>query len=161
MESRHRPAFGALARNEDGQAATAGGWRYTAGMSEEPEPTGRYAIEIERVVRLLHQAAKSRGVSIRSMEKEAGVGDSVFQKVLVGKVSPSLRHILMMCDAMGLSWQEFFAEAYAPPPSAEPSFDDRVRAILYSEGLLPLRPAAAPGEAEAEEGETGTAAAER
>lgn len=118
-------------------------------MSEEPKIEERYGTEIGRVVLLLHEAAKSRGVSIRSMEKEAGVGDSVFQKVLVGKVSPSLRHILMMCDAMGLPWQEFFAQAYAPPPSPEPTFEERVRAILYSEGLLPLRRAegAAPAEA--------------
>jgi transcriptional regulator with XRE-family HTH domain len=52
------------------------------------------------------------GVSIRSLEKRMGVGDSVFNKVLKGEVTLQLRHVLMICDALGVDWKEFFAEVY-------------------------------------------------
>jgi len=35
-------------------------------------------------------------MSIRSMEKAMGVGDSVFNKVLKGKITLQLRHVLMI-----------------------------------------------------------------
>ena len=72
----------------------------------------RYRMETLRLVEMLRRKARLRGVSIRSLEKRMGVGDSVFNKVLKGEVTLQLRHVLMICDALEVDWKEFFAEAY-------------------------------------------------
>ncbi len=72
----------------------------------------RYRAETLRLVELLRRKARTSGMSIRSLEKRMGVGDSVFNKVLKGEVTLQLRHILMICDALELDWKEFFAEVY-------------------------------------------------
>lgn len=80
-------------------------------MSQGPDED-RYRAEGLRIVQALRRRARNRGLSIRSLEKRMGVGDSVFNKVLKGEVTPQLRHILMICDALELDWKEFFAEVY-------------------------------------------------
>ena len=72
----------------------------------DPQDEARYQTEEQRLVGLVAKLAKSRGASIRSLEAKAGVGVSVFSKVMSGKVAPSVRHLLRMCDALGVSWAE-------------------------------------------------------
>jgi transcriptional regulator with XRE-family HTH domain len=105
------------------------------GMSDEPDDE-RYTAECRRLVEMLQDLARSRRMSIRSMEKTMGVGDSVFNKVLKGKVTLQFRHILMICDALGVGWRELFAEFYGlgPTPARE---TDRERILfLVRVGLL-------------------------
>jgi transcriptional regulator with XRE-family HTH domain len=80
-------------------------------MADGPEEA-RYREEALRLVQALKRRVRMHGVSIRSLEKRMGVGDSVFNKVLKGEVTLQLRHVLMICDALGVDWKEFFAEVY-------------------------------------------------
>jgi len=96
---------------------------------------GRCKAEGQRLVRLLLAEARSREISIRSLERKVGVGDSVFAKVLSGKVTPQLRHIFMMCDGLGIEWGEFFAMAYAKGPVKDEERERFIR-ILIDVGLL-------------------------
>ena len=77
-----------------------------------PEAVDRYDAEALRLSRLLALAVKQKEVSVRSLEKKMRVGDSVFSKVLKGRVGLQVRHVLMIADAIGLDWKEFFAVAY-------------------------------------------------
>lgn len=79
-------------------------------MSEEP--LDRYQEEALRLVRVLSSLAREKRVSIRSLEKKMGVGDSAFSKVLRGKITPQVRHVLMIADALEIGWPELFARAY-------------------------------------------------
>jgi transcriptional regulator with XRE-family HTH domain len=79
-------------------------------MTEEPRD--RYEEEALRLVRVLASMAREKRVSIRSLEKKMGVGDSVFSKVLRGAITPQVRHVLMIADALEVGWPELFAQAY-------------------------------------------------
>jgi transcriptional regulator with XRE-family HTH domain len=98
---------------------------------------GRCKAEGQRLVRLLLAEARSREISIRSLERKVGVGDSVFAKVLSGKVTVQLRHILLMCDGLGLEWKDFFALAYPPgAEKADEELDHKIHRYLIRVGLL-------------------------
>lgn len=97
-----------------------------------------FKAEEERLLGLLRQRARQNHMSIRAMEVRAGVGVSVFSRVLSGKVRPSLRHILSMCDVLDLPWTEFYALAQggeAEPPKDD--FEERVIAVLKRLGWGP------------------------
>jgi transcriptional regulator with XRE-family HTH domain len=85
------------------------------------------AAETARLVTLLGKLVKAKGASVRSLEKKMGVGDSVFAKLLKGKITLQIRHILMLCQAAEIEPKEFFAAAYGfqsaplPAPVPEPS----------------------------------------
>jgi len=79
-------------------------------MSEEPRD--RYEEEALRLVQVLASMAREKRVSVRSLEKKMGVGDSVFAKVLRGRITPQVRHVLMIADALEVGWLELFARAY-------------------------------------------------
>jgi transcriptional regulator with XRE-family HTH domain len=100
--------------------------------------------EAQRLTDLLHQEIKRQDVSIRSLEKKMGVGNSVYQKVLSGKITMTLGHLLQILDALELDWTEFFRAAYpAPPQTAEApvaesdEFEQKVIGVLRRKGLLP------------------------
>lgn len=109
-----------------------------------------FAAETSRLVQVLARLVKEKHVSVRSLEKAMGVGDSVFSKVLKGKITLNVRHVLMICTALGVEWREFFAGAYgigapveAAPPSA-PAPDDaeleaRLVRILNRLGFVPQK----------------------
>jgi transcriptional regulator with XRE-family HTH domain len=96
----------------------------------------RYAAECRRLVEMLQDLARSRRMSIRSMEKAMGVGDSVFNKVLKGKVTLQFRHVLMICDALGIGWRELFAEFYGLGPIPTQETDRERILLLVRVGLL-------------------------
>jgi transcriptional regulator with XRE-family HTH domain len=104
----------------------------------------RYQQEAQRLAALLRGEIQRQGVSIRSLEQKMGVGNSVYQKVLGGKISMTLGHLLQMADALGLDWSDLFRMAYPGPsqtpeaPAAEgDDFDQRVMDVLRRHGLLP------------------------
>jgi len=89
----------------------------------------RFAGETARLVQVLADLVKEKRVSVRSLEKAMGVGDSVFSKVLKGRITLNVRHVLMICTALGIEWRDFFARAYGlsaadAPPAAGPLPDD-------------------------------------
>lgn len=49
-----------------------------------------------------------------------GVGDSVFAKLLKGKITLQVRHVLMLCQALEIEPKEFFAAAYGFQPAPAP-----------------------------------------
>jgi transcriptional regulator with XRE-family HTH domain len=110
-----------------------------------------FAAETSRLVEVLARLVKERHVSVRSLEKAMGVGDSVFSKVLKGKITLNVRHVLMICTALGIEWKDFFARAYgmneAPVEAALPSapaLDDaeleaRLIRILDRLGFVPQK----------------------
>jgi transcriptional regulator with XRE-family HTH domain len=109
-------------------------------MSEEPRD--RYEEEALRLVRVLASMALEKRVSVRSLEKKMGVGDSVFSKVLRGKITPQVRHVLMIADALEVGWPELFARAYglavpAAPRSVSPADEEgRMVSLLLRLGVI-------------------------
>ena len=99
----------------------------------------RCKAETRRLVRLLLSIAKAKDVSIRSLEKKVKVGDSVFAKVLSGKVTLQMRHVFLMCDGLGIEWAEFFALAYSKEKEgakADQELDQKIHRYLVRVGLL-------------------------
>ena len=86
----------------------------------------RYTEEALRLAGMLKTLAKSKRRSVRSIEQQMGVGTSIFHKVLKGDVTLHVRHVLMIADALGIDWAEFFHMAYPrasagrPPRAATP-----------------------------------------
>ncbi len=104
----------------------------------------RYQQEAQRLAAILRGEIQRQGVSIRSLEQKMGVGNSVYQKVLGGKISMTLGHLLQMADALGLDWPDLFRMAYpgTSPSSEAPAaegddFDQKVMDVLRRHGLLP------------------------
>lgn len=102
--------------------------------------------EAQRLTDILHREIRRQGVSIRSLEQKMGVGNSVYQKVLNGKITMTLGHLLQIADALDLEWAELFRRAYlgsekpAEAPSIEADeFDRKVIDLLRRLGLLPER----------------------
>jgi transcriptional regulator with XRE-family HTH domain len=106
-------------------------------MSNQPD---RYEAEALRLVKVLASLAEEKRVSIRSMEKKMRVGESVFSKVLRGRVTLQVRHVLMLADALEIGWSEFFARAYghAPPRAVTTSAEEERKMIrlLLRLGLI-------------------------
>ena len=113
----------------------------------------RYSAEAQRLAAILRDEIRNQGVSIRSLEQRMGVGNSVYQKVLGGKITMTLGHLLQICDALGLEWLELFRRAYPgasslpveTPDAAEPNeFEAQVLDVLRRHGLLPEATVEAP-----------------
>lgn len=108
----------------------------------------RYQRETQRLAAILREEIRSQGVSIRSLEQKMGVGNSVYQKVLCGKITMTVGHFLQIADALGLEWLELFRRAYlGPVPSAEApagvdELEARVLEILHRHGVLLETPTA-------------------
>ena len=72
-----------------------------------------------------------------------GVGNSVYQKVLCGKITMTVGHLLQIADALGLEWLEVFRRAYLGPaqtgeaPAPVDELEARVLEILHRHGVLP------------------------
>jgi transcriptional regulator with XRE-family HTH domain len=107
----------------------------------------RYRREALRLAAILRREIRRQGISIRSLEQKMGVGNSVYQKVLGGKITMTLGHLLQIADALGLEWQELFSMAYpgqiqpveAAPPAETEEFDRKVMDVLRRHGLIPER----------------------
>ncbi len=110
----------------------------------------RYQRETQRLAVILRDEIRSQGVSIRSLEQKMGVGNSVYQKVLCGKITMTVGHLLQIADALGLEWLDLFRRAYlGPVPPAETpagagvdELEAKVLEILQRHGVLPEAPAA-------------------
>jgi hypothetical protein len=81
--------------------------------------------EAHRFAALLADLASKRRRSVRSLEREMGMGASTFLRVLKGDTSMQVRHLLMIVKALEMSWPDFFREAYPelaqpPAPAAPP-----------------------------------------
>jgi transcriptional regulator with XRE-family HTH domain len=94
-------------------------------LSQDP-----YTAESLRLVRLLDSIARRKDTSIRSLEKSMGVGSSVFNKILKGKITLQFRHVLMICDALGIGWKEFFATFYDLQEKVPGSESERMTVLL-------------------------------
>lgn len=112
----------------------------------DPLDEARYQAEEKRLIGLIARLAKGRGVSIRSMEAKAGVGASVFAKVMSGKVAPSVRHLLRMCDALGVSWDELYGLACSgeDDTGVSPELRKQIMTVLREQGILPGKPKKSP-----------------
>ncbi len=85
------------------------------------KPDDPYEAEAQRLVKVLVALAEEKRASIRSMERRMGVGESVFSKVLRGRVTLQVRHVLMLADALEIEWSEVFARAYGQTPLPAPA----------------------------------------
>jgi transcriptional regulator with XRE-family HTH domain len=114
------------ARHGSQRAAEAGAapWielLYACRAMSDPEYRDPFSVETSRLVEALARKVRESGVSVRSLEKKMGVGDSVFSKVLKGKITLQVRHILLICTALGIDWKDFFADVYGLGGSKEPA----------------------------------------
>jgi transcriptional regulator with XRE-family HTH domain len=109
-------------------------------MNEEPRD--RYEEEALRLVRMLASIAREKRLSIRSLEKKMGVGGSVFSKVLRGAITPQVRHVLMIADALEIGWPELFARAYGlavprAPRALDPAqLEEQMVSLLLRLGVI-------------------------
>jgi hypothetical protein len=99
----------------------------------------RFEEETLRLGQVLKALAKSREKSIRSLEQKMEVADGIFYKVLNGKITMQMRHLLMIVEALGMRPAEFFEAAYPkttrPAPKAqrdeeEGDLEGKIRRIL-------------------------------
>lgn len=74
-----------------------------------------------------------------------GVGNSIFQKVLTGRIKMTLEHLLALADALDLDWPALFSLAYpgtsevkAQKPADE--LEEKVLAVLRRYGIVPQQP---------------------
>jgi transcriptional regulator with XRE-family HTH domain len=74
--------------------------------------------EIERVTALLSTVIKVANVTKRELEKELGASGGYLSRLLSGKMGLSIRHILLICAAIGMDPAEFFHLAYPEAPTA-------------------------------------------
>jgi transcriptional regulator with XRE-family HTH domain len=90
---------------------------------EKNDEADRVDAEVSRLVGLLAAQVEDKRVSVRSLEKKMGVADSLFNKILKGKITLQVRHVLMICSALEIDWKDFFAGAYgfATTPAASTS----------------------------------------
>ncbi len=105
----------------------------------------RYQQETTRLAALLREEIRRRGVSIRSLEQRMGVGNSIFQKVLTGRIKMTLEHFLALADSLDLDWPVLFNLAYpgvaeAKPPKPEDELEEKVLAVLRRYGIVPRQP---------------------
>ena len=106
------------------------------------QPADRYDAEAMRLVKVLASLAEEKRASIRSLERKMGVGESVFSKVLRGRVTLQVRHVLMLADALEIEWSELFAKAYghaAPPrpvPAASEEEERKMIRLLLRLGVI-------------------------
>jgi transcriptional regulator with XRE-family HTH domain len=116
------------------------GLAYTiAAMSNQP--ADRYEAEALRLVKVLASLAEEKRASIRSLERKMRVGESVFSKVLRGKVTLQVRHVLMLADALEIGWSELFARAYGwqpvrPIPAVAGEEERKMIRLLLRLGLI-------------------------
>jgi transcriptional regulator with XRE-family HTH domain len=112
---------------------------YTAAVNRD-----LYRREALRLAGILRDELREKGVSIRSLEQKMGVGSSVYQKALKGRVTMTLDTLLQIVDALGLEWPEFFRKAY-PELAKEPvptvamtdELEGKILDVLRRHGLLP------------------------
>ena len=112
--------------------------------------------ENERILKTLKAVIADSGLTIRAVERKAGVSYTVFQKVLSGSTNLQFHHILEILKAIGMSWSAFFLLCYPPPQAEQPpqptekpkrevtwdALDDHIRELFKLAGLqLPARPA--------------------
>ena len=106
--------------------------------------------ENERILKALKTVIVGSGLTIRAVERKAGVSYTVFQKVLSGSTNLQFHHILQVLQAVGMSWTEFFNLCYPQPlpPTPEPkdeltleAVEAHVRELLRQAGIqLPAKP---------------------
>jgi transcriptional regulator with XRE-family HTH domain len=72
--------------------------------------------EIERITALLSTVIKVANVTKRELEKELGASGGYLSRLLSGKMGLSVRHILLICAAIGMQPEEFFHLAYPEAP---------------------------------------------
>ena len=102
------------------------------------QPADRYEAEALRLVKVLASLAQEKRASVRSLERKMGVGESVFSKVLRGRVTLQVRHVLMLADALEIGWSDLFARAYGyaaparpvPAPASEEEERKMIRLLL-------------------------------
>lgn len=85
------------------------------------QPADRYEAEALRLVKVLATIVQEKRASVRSLERKMEVGESVFSKVLRGRVTLQVRHVLMLADALEVGWSELFARAYGYAPAPAPA----------------------------------------
>lgn len=105
----------------------------------------RYQQETARLATLLREEIRRRGVSIRSLEQKMGVGNSIFQKVLTGRIKMTLEHLLALADSLDLDWSALFSLAYPGPAENKPEkpadeLEEKVLAVLRRYGIVPQQP---------------------
>lgn len=76
-----------------------------------------------------------------------GVGNSIFQKVLTGRIKMTLEHLLAMADALELDWPALFRTAYPgavedkpQPQKPADELEEKVLAVLRRYGIVPRHP---------------------
>ena len=87
--------------------------------SNDVSAESRRADEEERLVReLLSQLVLISGRFRKDLEKDLGLGKTALSRILLGGVRLQFRHVLLVCEALGVEPGNFFRLAF--PKGKEP-----------------------------------------
>ncbi len=86
---------------------------YTHGV-----PKRKPEVEVERVRRILLTVLADRRLSVRALERQAGVAEGSLRKVLHGGQHLSLRYLFLILETLEISWGGFFRTVFRGRPAA-------------------------------------------
>ena len=93
----------------------------------------RYETEERRIEQALAVFIRDSDLSVRAVERRAGVSYTLFHKVLTGRVALRFRHILQILDTLHISWTKFFQACYPTGASPEDKdLEEKVRRALVN-----------------------------
>jgi hypothetical protein len=82
--------------------------------------------EVRRFARLLESAVRLSKVSAQQLDRKLGLAPGTLNRIFHGKIDLKLRHVLMVCEALGYEPKRFFelaflddAEAAAAAPAQQ------------------------------------------
>jgi transcriptional regulator with XRE-family HTH domain len=88
--------------------------------------------EVERMRSLLRTLARVRGLTNCDLERRAGYSVSLLSRLFRGKVELKVRHVLQVCQALGIRPEEFFQLVYPRRSDTTGGGAGTLRAILES-----------------------------
>ena len=99
-----------------------------------------YKAETDRILELIRSRIKQKSPSIRHLEMKLQVSPALLNKVLNGKITLQVRHLLILADALEMPWAELFGELYGfstgTSQRISPEFRSSVVTILLELGVI-------------------------
>jgi transcriptional regulator with XRE-family HTH domain len=103
--------------------------------------------EVRRFARLLEAAVRLSKMSAQQLDRKLGLAQGTLNRIFNGKIELKLRHIFMVCEALGYQPKRFFELAFADEPQAGPASPaEQIHSVLHRLGaggsrlLVPAEP---------------------
>jgi transcriptional regulator with XRE-family HTH domain len=91
--------------------------------------------EVRRFARLLEAAVKLSKMSAQQLDRKLGLAQGTLNRIFNGKIELKLRHIFMVCEALGYQPKRFFELAFDEEPQVGPtSAAEQIHSVLHRLG---------------------------